>query len=39
MATPPPPVRFGVIGLNHPHVFEMTEILLGAGGQLMSDFA
>jgi predicted dehydrogenase len=33
------PVRFGVIGLNHPHIFEMTQILLGAGGQLASFFA
>jgi predicted dehydrogenase len=33
------PVRFGVIGLNHPHIFEMTQILLGAGGQLASYFA
>jgi predicted dehydrogenase len=39
MATTPSPVRFGVIGLNHPHVFEMTQILLGAGGQLAGYFA
>jgi predicted dehydrogenase len=32
-------VRFGVIGLNHPHVFEMTQILLGAGGELAGYFA
>lgn len=34
-----PPVRFGVIGLNHPHVFEMTAILLAAGGELAGYFA
>jgi predicted dehydrogenase len=39
MASAAPPVRFGVIGLNHPHVYEMTQILLGAGGQLVSFFA
>jgi predicted dehydrogenase len=39
MASTAPPVRFGVIGLNHPHIFEMTQILLGAGGQLVSYFA
>jgi predicted dehydrogenase len=27
------PVRFGVIGLNHPHIFEMTDILLDAGAE------
>jgi len=33
MPTSPTPVRFGVIGLNHNHIFEMTELLLHAGGQ------
>jgi predicted dehydrogenase len=34
MASEPGAVRFGVAGLNHPHVFEMTELLLAAGGEL-----
>ncbi|HEV7666211.1 MAG TPA: Gfo/Idh/MocA family oxidoreductase [Chloroflexota bacterium] len=33
MATPSP-VRFGVIGLNHPHIFEITQFLLTAGADL-----
>jgi predicted dehydrogenase len=39
MARAAPPVHFGVIGLNHPHIFEMTQILLAAGGNLVSYFA
>ncbi len=39
MASPAPPVRFAVIGLNHPHIFEMTQILLDAGGHLVAYFA
>ncbi len=39
MASAAQPVRFGVVGLNHPHIYEMTHILLGAGGQLASYFA
>src|SRR5438270_510740 len=34
-----PPVRFGVIGLNHNHIYAMTEQLLEAGGELVSFFA
>jgi predicted dehydrogenase len=33
------PVRFGVIGVNHAHIFEMTEVLLGAGAELVSFYA
>src|ERR1700732_2344976 len=33
------PVRFGVIGLNHNHIYGMTDQLLKAGGQLVSFFA
>jgi predicted dehydrogenase len=33
------PVRFGVIGLNHNHIYGMTDQLLGAGGELVSFFA
>jgi len=32
-------VRFGVIGLNHNHIFGMTNQLLEAGGELVSFFA
>jgi predicted dehydrogenase len=35
----PPRVPFAVIGLNHPHVLEMTEILLRAGGTLAGFYA
>lgn len=34
--TAPPPVRFGVIGLDHPHIFEMTQFLLDAGAELVA---
>lgn len=30
----PPAVRFGVIGLDHPHIFEMTSFLIDAGAQV-----
>jgi predicted dehydrogenase len=33
------PVRFGVIGLNHNHIYSMTDQLLAAGGELVSFFA
>ena len=39
MTTPPPPVRFGVIGLNHAHINDMTALLLEAGAELVAFFA
>lgn len=33
------PVRFGVIGLNHNHIYGMTDLLLEAGGELAGFFA
>jgi len=33
------PVRFGVIGVNHNHVYAQTDLLLRAGGELVSFFA
>src|ERR1700704_5384985 len=33
------PVRFGVIGLNHNHIYGMTDQLLEAGGELATFFA
>jgi len=33
------PVRFGVIGVNHNHIFGMTDLLLEAGGQLATFYA
>jgi predicted dehydrogenase len=33
------PVRFGVIGMNHNHIYGMTDLLLEAGAQLVSCFA
>ena len=33
------PVRFGVIGVNHAHIFEMTEVLLSAGAELAAFYA
>ena len=33
------PVRFGVIGLNHNHIYGMTDLLLDAGGELAAFFA
>ena len=35
MPTSPASVRFGVIGLNHNHIFEMTALLVQAGGELV----
>jgi predicted dehydrogenase len=35
----PAPVRFGVIGVNHDHIFGMTRQLLNAGGELTAFFA
>jgi predicted dehydrogenase len=34
-----PPVRFGVIGVNHNHINGMTDLLLEAGGELAAFFA
>ena len=31
-----PKVRFAVIGINHPHIYQMIEMLLGAGAELVS---
>jgi predicted dehydrogenase len=39
MPTPPPPVRFGVIGLNHAHINDMTALLLEADAELVAFFA
>jgi predicted dehydrogenase len=33
------PVRFGVIGVNHNHIYGMTDLLLDAGGQLTTCFS
>ncbi len=32
-------VRFGVIGLNHNHIYGMTDLLLDAGAELVSFYA
>src|ERR1044071_9853196 len=32
-------VRFGVIGLNHNHIYDMTRLLLEAGGELAGFYA
>lgn len=37
--TSDPAVRFGVIGVNHNHIYGMTDLLLRAGAQLVSFFA
>lgn len=34
-----PAVRFGVIGVNHNHIYGMTDLLLQAGGELAAFFA
>ena len=34
-----PPIRFGVIGLNHDHIYDMTAMLLDAGAELAGAFA
>jgi predicted dehydrogenase len=39
MPTSPMPVRFGVIGLNHNHILEMTALLLHAGAELVGFYA
>jgi predicted dehydrogenase len=39
MPSSPTPVRFGVIGLNHAHIFEMTELLLQADAQMVGFYA
>ncbi len=39
MVTSPAPVRFGVIGVNHNHIYEMTELLRHAGGDLVGFYA
>ena len=36
---PGEPVRFGVIGVNHDHIYGMTDLLLKAGGELAAVFA
>lgn len=33
------PVRFGVIGVNHDHIYGMTDLLLKAGGELAAVYA
>jgi len=35
----PPAIRFGVIGLNHNHIYAQTDLLLRAGAELVSFFA
>ena len=35
----PPAVRFGVVGLNHNHIYAQTDLLLRAGATLVSFFA
>src|SRR5437763_16150036 len=39
MPMSPAPVRFGVIGVNHNHIYEMTELLRHAGGDLVGFYA
>ena len=39
MTPTPPAVRFGVIGLNHNHIYAQTDLLLRAGAELVSFFA
>ncbi|HEY1295993.1 MAG TPA: Gfo/Idh/MocA family oxidoreductase [Chloroflexota bacterium] len=39
MTTSPPPVRFGVIGVDHNHIFGMSRQLLDAGAELVSFYA
>ena len=39
MPTSATPVRFGVIGVNHNHIYEMTELLRHAGGELVGFYA
>lgn len=35
----PPPIRFAVIGVNHPHINSMTAAVLRGGGELVAVFA
>ena len=35
----PPSIRFGVIGVNHPHINSMTAAVIRGGGELVSVFA
>ena len=35
----PPPVRFGVIGVNHNHIYAQTDLLVRAGAELAGFFA
>jgi predicted dehydrogenase len=37
--TTQPPIRFGVIGLNHNHIYGQTNLLLRAGAELISFYA
>jgi len=39
MAAPQAPVRFGVIGINHPHIYGQVDLLLRAGAELVTVFA
>jgi len=34
-----PPIRFATIGLNHPHIYGQTSLLLNAGAELVSVYA
>ena len=35
----PSPVRFGVIGVNHNHIYAQTDLLVRAGAELAAFFA
>lgn len=35
MPTDPPPIRFAVVGLEHPHVYAMTMALMGGGAEMV----
>jgi predicted dehydrogenase len=35
----PPPVRFGVVGVNHNHIYAQTDLLVRAGAELAGFFA
>lgn len=37
--TPPPRIRFSVIGINHAHIYGMTETIIKGGGELVSVYA
>lgn len=36
MKTPEPPIRVAAIGLNHPHIYGMTQAVVRAGAQLVA---